>query len=113
MSLPMPGQASTSQLASGAVIWVTGLAGTGKSTVAALAGERLAARGRRPILLDGDVLRDVLGGQLGYQPEARRALAERYARLAKELAAQGFDVICATISMFHAVQAWNRANIPG
>ena len=28
------------------------------------------------------------------------------------LAAQGFDVVCATISLFHSVQRWNRANIP-
>ena len=31
----------------------------------------------------------------------------------EELAAQGFTVVCCTISMFHSVRAWNRANIPG
>ena len=36
----------------------------------------------------------------------------RNARLCRLLAGQGFDVVCATISLFHEVQRWNRENIP-
>ena len=43
----------------------------------------------------------------------RRRSAMRNARLCRLLAGQGFDVVCATISLFHDVQRWNRENIPG
>jgi adenylylsulfate kinase len=36
-----------------------------------------------------------------------------YARLCREVAAQGIDVVCATVSLFHEVRRWNRAHIPG
>lgn len=37
----------------------------------------------------------------------------RYARLCREVASQGIDVVCATVSMFHEVRRWNRTHIPG
>jgi hypothetical protein len=43
----------------------------------------------------------------------RRRSAMRNARLCRLLAEQGADVVCATISLFHEVQRWNRENIPG
>ena len=50
---------------------------------------------------------------LGHGMSDRRQSAMRNARLCKLLAGQGFDVVCATISLFHEVQRWNRENIPG
>ncbi|MEU5838634.1 adenylyl-sulfate kinase [Streptomyces diacarni] len=95
------------------VLWLTGLSGAGKSTVAGLVRDGLPADGRRPVLLDGDRLREVLPVKLGYEREDRLRLAMFYARLANNLAAQGHLVICSTISLFHQVQAWNRDNTPG
>ena len=109
----MSEQASTLAERPGRVIWITGLAGAGKSSVARELRERLIAAGRQPILLDGDELRTVLGPSIGYTPTERRELAHRYGKLCQALANQGFDVICATISMFHDVHAWNRSNLPG
>src|SRR6202020_2502960 len=43
----------------------------------------------------------------------RRQVAMRNARMCRMLAGQGQDVVCATISLFHEVQRWNRENIPG
>lgn len=106
--LPEPTPAAAG---AGAVIWITGLSGAGKSTVAAELVPRLAAAGQRPILLDGDQLRAVLDAD-GYDEVNRRRLAFRYARLCRLLANQGHIVICATIALFHDVQAWNRANLP-
>ena len=40
-------------------------------------------------------------------------LAMQYSRLCRMLVKQGFNVVIATISMFHEVYAWNRNNIPG
>jgi adenylylsulfate kinase len=97
---------------SGTVYWITGLSGAGKTTVARLLARRFREAGRPAVLLDGDALRTIFGDRLGHAPDDRRALAMCYARLCQELSGQGFDVICATISMFHAVHDWNRANLP-
>jgi cytidine diphosphoramidate kinase len=98
---------------SGRVFWLTGLSGAGKTTVGALLRDRLREAGLQPILLDGDRLRTVLAPEAGHTPEERRQLAFAYARLCRELAGQGFIVICATISMFHDVREWNAVNIFG
>lgn len=96
----------------GCVIWITGFAGAGKSTVADLVVDALGQVRRRPILLDGDVLRQVMGATDGaYGPADRLRLAGVYSRLCAELARQGFDVVCATVSMFEVVRAWNRQNL--
>ena len=95
----------------GTVYWFTGLSGAGKSTLAAMFCDRLRRTGRTVVLLDGDRLRDVFGGDLGHTLEERRASAMRNSRLCKLLAEQGIDVVCATISLFHQCQAWNRTNL--
>jgi phosphohistidine swiveling domain-containing protein len=64
-------------------------------------------------LLDGDALRFAISEELGHGAGDRRRSAMRNARLCRLLACQGVDVICATISLFHEVQRWNRENIPG
>ena len=103
----------TGKIDMGAVYWVTGLSGAGKTTVAVALAARLRNAGRSVILLDGDILRSMLGplGE-GHAPDQRKRLAFFYARLCRGLAVQGHDVVCATISMFHDVQRWNRAETP-
>jgi len=100
----------------GQVIWITGLSGAGKTTVAATLGQCLRERGLIPILLDGDVLRDLFKntGVISetYNREARIKLALKYAHLCKTLSTQGFTVIIATISMYKEAYAWNRTNLP-
>ena len=95
------------------VYWLTGLSGAGKTTIGRLWYEELKKSGERVGLLDGDELRAVFGGGFGFTAEARLKLGMSYGRLCALLAAQGFTVVCCTISMFHSVRAWNRANIPG
>jgi adenylylsulfate kinase len=99
-------------MTTGTVWWITGLSGAGKSTIAALVRDRLAARGRPALLLDGDVIREVVGGTSAHAPEDRSRLALTYGRLAREVARQGIDAVCATISMFDEVRDWNRRHIP-
>lgn len=96
--------------AAGLVVWVTGFSGAGKSTVSSLLQKRFAAAGIPSLLLDGDVMRKILGREQGFAPEDRIKLAWTYARLAQEISRQGITAICATISMFGAVRAWNRQN---
>ncbi|GAA5786456.1 adenylyl-sulfate kinase [Chitiniphilus shinanonensis] len=100
-------------MSGGRVFWVTGLAGAGKTTLGGALYRRLLDAGCRAILLDGDRLREVFGGQHGYSVEERRYLAMCYARLCSMLADQGADVVCATVSMFASVRQWNREHIPG
>lgn len=94
----------------GRVIWITGLSGAGKTTVArALKKEMPGA-----ILLDGDELREVMdAASARFDKESRKKLAASYGRLAGLLAGQGFTIIVATISLFHSQHDWNRKNLPG
>jgi glutamine kinase len=97
----------------GRVFWITGLSGAGKTTVGRELSSRLRAAGRPVMFLDGDALRAVIAEDLGHNAENRRRSAMRNARLCQLLAGQGADIVCATISLFHEVQRWNRENIPG
>src|ERR1700733_6943273 len=99
--------------AGGHVFWITGLSGAGKTTVGKGLCERLRAAGRPVTFLDGDALRAAIADDLDYSAGHRRHSAMRNARLCRLLAGQGSDVVCATISLFHEVQRWNRENIPG
>ncbi len=97
----------------GRVFWVTGLSGAGKTTIGRLFFELLRARNAAAVFLDGDILREIFGNDLGHSREERLKSAMRNSRLCKMLADQGIDVVCATISLFRECQEWNRAHIPG
>lgn len=102
---------------SGRVVWITGLSGAGKSTLAHEVVMRLRLSGEVVLMLDGDELREVFGAvkanAQNHGREGRLALAMQYANLCRVIAAQGFTVVIATISLFREVHAWNRANLPG
>ena len=91
--------------------WLTGLSGAGKTTVARLLYAKFRTVKPNVVLLDGDILREVFGDDLGYTKEDRHKSAYRNARICRMLSEQGIDVICATISMFDEVRAWNREHI--
>ena len=95
----------------GPVVWVTGLPASGKTSVSMLLAEMIAQRGARPVTLDGDRLRPLIPMGDRYDGPARLALARTYAGLAGEIAVQGHPVVCSTVSLFHEVHRWNRANI--
>ncbi len=107
-----PEPESTPEFSPGRVFWITGLSGAGKTTLGRELWGRLRAAGRPAIFLDGDALRGAIAEDLDHSVGSRLQSATRNARLCGLLARQGIDVVCATISLFHSVQRWNRENIP-
>lgn len=94
-----------------AVYWITGLSGAGKTTIGRLFYQKLKQDFPNTVFLDGDIMREVFGADLGYTEPERRKCAMRYARLCDMLQKQDLNVVCCTISMFDAVREWNREHI--
>lgn len=86
----------------GQVVWLTGLSGAGKSTIANLVEKRLHALGRHTYLLDGDNVRHGLNKDLGFTEEDRVENIRRVAEVAKLMVDAGLIVLTAFISPFRA-----------
>jgi bifunctional enzyme CysN/CysC len=84
------------------VIWLTGLSGSGKSTIANAVEKRLYAQGMHAYVLDGDNLRMGLNADLGFTPEDRAENVRRVSEVAKVLVDAGLIVLVAIISPFEA-----------
>ena len=97
----------------GRVYWITGLSGSGKTTVGVALYYQLKKNYENVIILDGDILKLFVGDKVGYSNEERLQRAKKYSTLCKMLADQGMYVIICTIAMFDEVRLWNRRNIHG
>ncbi|UQE75693.1 adenylyl-sulfate kinase [Gordonia sp. PP30] len=84
----------------GATIWMTGLSGSGKSSLAVELERRLIASGRPAYLLDGDNLRHGLNSDLGFSDDDRRENIRRTAEVAALFADSGAVVLVSLISPF-------------
>lgn len=93
----------------GGVLWLTGLSGAGKTTLAKELKRRLGDRGGLAVILDGDVLRTGLNTGLGFSLADRRENIRRTAEVAALFKAEGFVVICALISPTAAQRTLARA----
>jgi bifunctional enzyme CysN/CysC len=85
-----------------AVLWLTGLSGSGKSTIGRQLERTLFEAGYQTMLLDGDQLRHGISGDLGFDEADRRENIRRAAEVARLFYEQGSIVICTFVSPFAA-----------
>ena len=91
----------------GVILWLTGLPGAGKTTLAHAVGPRLAAEG--PVeILDGDQMRTHLSKELGFSKDDRDTNVRRIGFVARMLARHGILVIVAAISPYAATRGEMR-----
>lgn len=96
----------------GMCIWLTGLSGAGKSTIAEILAVDLMERGRQVSVLDGDAVRTHLSKELGFSKEDRDANILRIGFVASEIVRHHGTVICAAISPYEGTRNQVRALFP-
>jgi adenylyl-sulfate kinase len=97
------------QFQDGFTLWLTGLSGAGKTTLALALEPVLRARGVRVERLDGDVVREGLTRDLGFSKEDRDKNIERVTFVAKLLSRNGVGVIASFISPYQVARDKARA----
>lgn len=88
----------------GYVLWMTGLSGAGKTTIALILEKELHARGAKAERLDGDVVRESLTSDLGFSADDRRKNIERVTFVAKLLSRNNVGCVCSFISPYQSVR---------
>jgi bifunctional enzyme CysN/CysC len=91
-----------------AIVWFTGLSGSGKSTIANIVESRLHAAGVHTTLLDGDNVRHGLNKDLGFTDADRVENIRRVGEVAKLMTDAGLVVLCSFISPFEAERSMVR-----
>ena len=95
-----------------AVVWLTGLSGSGKTTVAREVERRLFDAGCQTMLLDGDQVRHGLCGDLGFSPEDRAENIRRVGEVARLFMQQGTITLCTFVSPYRENRDAVRALMP-
>jgi adenylyl-sulfate kinase len=95
-------------MSAGQVIWLTGLPAAGKTTIARLLSERMAAAGRPVEVLDGDEVRKGLSPDLGFSRQDRHEHARRIVFVAQLLVRNGIDVIVPMVSPYRETRLMAR-----
>ena len=95
----------------GVTIWLTGLSGSGKSTIAVAAENALVERGRLAYVLDGDNIRHGLNSNLGFSPDDRTENIRRIGEVAKLFTDSGIIVFASFISPYRADRDNVRASM--
>lgn len=92
------------------IIWITGLAGAGKTTIGKEIYKKLKVEYPNTVFLDGDIIRDIMGNDLGHTNEDREKNGWRICKLCKHLDAQNIHVVACILSNFQGQRDWNRGN---
>lgn len=97
----------------GMTLWLTGLSGAGKSTIASLLTDRLREQGLAAEWLDGDELRRALGQGLGFSREDRFENIRRAVYVAGMLNRHGVISVVSVISPYAEMRDYARQSLPG
>jgi adenylylsulfate kinase len=93
------------------IIWLTGLSGAGKSTISNELYKNLKPSMSSLVLIDGDVVRELFGNDLGYDIDSRKLQIIRIQKLTRFLSQQGIPVIVSALYSDPELFAWNRLNL--
>jgi adenylylsulfate kinase len=99
------------KISKGIVIWFFGLSGSGKSTLAEALDKKLTSEGVLTRRLDGDVLRERLNADLGFEEKDRKENIRRVAEVSKLFAETGVVTICSFITPTKALRALAKDRI--
>ena len=92
------------------LIWLTGLSGAGKTTIANKIIDIIKPILPGLVLIDGDIIRELFGGDLGYDKESRKVQIGRVQRIALFLNRQNIPVIVSALYATPELLDWNRKN---
>ena len=98
-------------LTHGFVVWMTGLPGSGKTTLARALQYRLSQEGKVVAVLDGDEIRKGLSADLGFSKEDREEHNRRVIFVSKLLIQHGVNVIVPLISPYREIRAFARQEL--
>jgi adenylylsulfate kinase len=88
----------------GVVVWLTGLSGAGKTTIAHILATELKQLGAKVEILDGDIIRQHLANELGFSQQDRNENVRRIGFVAQLLSRNGVIVIVAAISPYREIR---------
>ena len=94
----------------GIVFWITGLSGSGKTTIAKKLKKPIEKKYGKTILFSGDDIRKICKFK-SYDKTKRFAYAKSYSKLVQNISNQKVNVIIATVSLFKKIHLWNRKNM--
>lgn len=95
----------------GFVVWLTGLSGSGKTTIGRVLQQLLRDKGYKVELLDGDEVRRNLSPELGFSRQDREIHAKRVVYISKLLARNGVIAIVSLISPYRSFRAYARGEL--
>ena len=100
-------------MARGIVVWLTGLSGSGKTTIARTVEDALKSMNRCVVVLDGDEIRKHISSDLGFSKRDRELNVERVAHLSHIISRSGIITIVALISPFRTSRDYARKLMGG
>ena len=93
------------------IIWIIGISGTGKTTIGKKLFNKIKRKHFNTVFLDGDILRNVWGDDLGHKISDRKKNALRILKLCQLLNKQKIHVVCCLLSIFPLIQQKARKTL--
>jgi adenylylsulfate kinase-like enzyme len=94
----------------GRLIWITGLSGAGKTSVAKQVFDMVKNAFLNTAIIDGDDFREIFGNDLGYGIEDRIKNAWRIVKMSRYLCGEGINIVCATMSLYKEIHGFIYEN---